>query len=87
MSKIIHLELDRAEGSLPRIIGLIERRGFHIDGMTMDGEGTHRALAIHVRPYDASRRIDVLSRQIDRLYGVRRSGSVPDEGAVSCVMQ
>ncbi len=26
MSKTIHLELDRAEGSLQRIIGLIERR-------------------------------------------------------------
>jgi acetolactate synthase II small subunit len=87
MSKTIHLELDRAEGSLQRIIGLIERRGFHIDGMTMDGEGPHRALAIHVRPCDATRRIDVLGRQIDKLYGVRRSGSVPDEGAVSCAMQ
>ncbi len=87
MSKIFHLELDRAEGSLPRIIGLIERRGFHIDGMTMDGEGADRALAIHVRPYDATRRIDVLSRQIDRLYGVRRSGPGPDEGAVACVTQ
>ncbi len=88
MSKTIHLELDRAEGSLQRIIGLIERRGFHIDGMTMDSEGSHRALAIHVRPYDATPpRSDVLSRQIDKLYGVRRSGPVPDEGAVSCVMQ
>ncbi|MEI9929554.1 MAG: ACT domain-containing protein [Rhizomicrobium sp.] len=87
MSKIIHLELDRAEGSLPRIIGLIERRGFHIDGMTMDGEGTHRALSIHVRPHDASRRIDALSRQIDKLYGVRRNGTVPNEGVVSCAMQ
>jgi acetolactate synthase-1/3 small subunit len=85
MSKIIHLELDRAEGSLQRIIGLIERRGFHIDGMTMGGEGAHRSLAVHVRPTDTSRQIDVLSRQIDKLYGVRRS--VPDEGAVSCVMQ
>jgi acetolactate synthase-1/3 small subunit len=85
MSKTIHLELDRAEGSLQRIIGLIERRGFHIDGMTMDGEGAHRTLAVNVRPYDSSRQIDVLGRQIDKLYGVRRN--VPDEGAVSCMMQ
>jgi acetolactate synthase-1/3 small subunit len=87
MSKTIHLELDRAEGSLQRIIGLIERRGFHIDGMTMDGDGANRTLAVHVRPYDASRRVDVLSRQIDKLYGVRRSNTYPVEGAVSCVVQ
>ena len=86
MSKTIHLELDRAEGSLQRIIGLIERRGFHIDAMTMSGEGTHRTLAVHVRPCDANRHVDVLSRQIDKLYGVRRPDTVPVEGAVSWAM-
>jgi acetolactate synthase II small subunit len=83
MSKTIHLELDRAEGSLQRIIGLIERRGFHIDGMAMDDAGGSRTLALHVRPRDASRHVDVLHRQIDRLYGVRRH--VPVEEGVPCV--
>ena len=86
MTKTIRIEIDRAEGSLQRIIGLIERRGFHIDGITMDGEGEHRALAVNVRPYDSSRNIDVLGRQIDKLYGVRRFGTVPLEEAASCAM-
>jgi acetolactate synthase II small subunit len=79
--RTIHIELDRAEGSLQRLIGLIERRGFHIDGMTMGGTGEHRTVAIDVRPRDGNRHIDVLGRQIDRIYGARRV-----EEAVSCAM-
>ncbi len=85
MSKTIHVELDRAEGSLLRIIGLIERRGFHIDGMVMEGAGDNRTMAIHVTPRDATRHVDVLHRQIDRLYGVRRFDSSHVEEAVPCV--
>ncbi|MGH6871383.1 MAG: ACT domain-containing protein [Rhizomicrobium sp.] len=80
--KTIHIELDRTEGSLQRLIGLIERRGFHIDGLTMQGSGEHCAVAIEVRPRDASRHVDVLGRQIDRMFGARR---VVHEEAVSCV--
>jgi acetolactate synthase-1/3 small subunit len=85
MSKTIHVELDRAEGSLLRIIGLIERRGFNIDGMVMEGAGDSRTMAIHVSPRDASRHVDVLHRQIDRLYGVRRFDASSVEEAVPCV--
>ena len=80
--RTIHIELDRNEGSLQRLIGLIERRGFHIDGMTMDGSGEHRSVAIKVRPRDASRHADVLGRQIDRMIGARRHVHVAE--AVSC---
>ncbi|HTQ15233.1 MAG TPA: ACT domain-containing protein [Rhizomicrobium sp.] len=80
--KTIHIELDRAEGSLQRLIGLIERRGFHIDGMAMAGAGEHRTVSIEVRPRDAGRHVDVLGRQIDRMFGARR---VNREEAVSCV--
>jgi acetolactate synthase-1/3 small subunit len=79
--RTIHIELDRTEGSLQRLIGLIERRGFHIDGMTMGGAGEHRSVAVQVRPRDASRQADVLGRQIDRLFGARRV-----EEPVSCAL-
>ena len=36
MSDTIHIQIDRADGSLQRLIGLVERRGFHIDGINMD---------------------------------------------------
>jgi acetolactate synthase II small subunit len=83
MSKTIHIELDREDGSLQRLIGLIERRGFHIDGMTMAGHGDNRQVAIQVRGRDATRHVEVLSRQIDRLYGMRRHSAV--EERVACV--
>lgn len=72
MSDTIHIHIDRADGSLQRLIGLVERRGFHIDGMSMADEGAMRRIALTVRGRDAARSIDNLGRQIDRLFGVAR---------------
>lgn len=72
MSDTIHIQIDRADGSLQRLIGLVERRGFHIDGINMADEGSFRHIAITVRGRDAGRCMDNLGRQIDRLFGVRR---------------
>lgn len=76
MSNTIHIQIDRADGSLQRLIGLVERRGFHIDGMALADEGAFRRIALTVRGRDAGRCMDNLGRQIDRLFGVRR---LPDE--------
>lgn len=72
MSDTIHIHIDRADGSLQRLIGLVERRGFHIDGLNMADEGAMRRVALTVRGRDAARSIDNLGRQIDRLIGVAR---------------
>lgn len=72
MSDILHLNIDRADGSLQRLIGLIERRGFHIDGMTLRDEGADRRVELAVRGRDAARNVEILGRQIDRLFGVTR---------------
>ncbi|WP_128114605.1 ACT domain-containing protein [Brevundimonas diminuta] len=72
MSDTIHIQIDQADGSLQRLIGLVERRGFHIDGMSMADEGAMRRIALTVRGRDAARSIDTLGRQIDRLIGVAR---------------
>lgn len=72
MSDTIHIQIDRADGSLQRLIGLVERRGFHIDGMTLSDEGSLRRVQIQVRGRDAGRCTENLGRQIDRLFGVRR---------------
>ena len=72
MSDTIHIQIDRADGSLQRLIGLVERRGFHIDGIDMADEGAFRHIAMTVRGRDAGRCKDNLGRQIDRLFGVRR---------------
>ena len=39
MTHTIHCEIDRAEGSLQRLIGLIERRGFDISSLDMGAIG------------------------------------------------
>lgn len=72
MTDTIHIQIDRADGSLQRLIGLVERRGFHIDGMNMADEGDFRRIALTVRSRDAARSMDNLGRQIDRLFGARR---------------
>ena len=87
---VLHLHVDRAEGSLQRLIGLIERRGFEIDHMTVgEHDEDTRSLAVGVRARDAGRCVDILGRQIDRLYGVRRTTAERAEepyhrGVVAC---
>lgn len=76
---IIHVEIDRAEGTLLRILGLVERRGFFIETMEMCGLGEEmRGLTLGIQPRDPSRRLENLGLQIDRLYGVRRLKDTPD---------
>jgi len=76
MSDTIHILIDRADGALQRLIGLVERRGFHIDGLDMAsegvGEGSALRIAMTVRGRDAGRSIANLGLQIDRLVGARR---------------
>lgn len=85
MSEVIHVQIDRADGSLQRLIGLVERRGFHIDGLILADEGALRRVQMRVRGRDAARCTENLGRQIDRLYGCSRvAGSVaafPSEAA------
>lgn len=76
MSNTIHIQIDRADGSLQRLIGLVERRGFHIDGINMADEGAVRNIALTVRGRDAGRCIKNLGLQIDGLFGARRLDTV-----------
>ena len=72
MTDTIHIRIDRADGSLQRLIGLVERRGFDIDGMSLSDEGVTRRVQMQVRGRDAGRCTEVLGRQIDRLIGATR---------------
>lgn len=86
MTDTLLIQIDRADGSLQRLIGLIERRGFEIERMSVSDAGAHREVRVGVRARDASRCPDVLGRQIDRLFGVRRMTAAPVhvEEAVAC---
>ena len=70
------------EGAIGRIVGLVERRGFECRAMTMtEADSTTAAMTLDLVPRDASRRLDVLDLQLQRLIGVTSvtvpSGSVP----------
>ena len=81
MTDTISIELDRADGTLQRLIGLVERRGFHIEGMSLtDIEGVRR-LELTVRGRDANRSTDILGRQIDRMIGATRIAAIATEAA------
>ncbi|CAL1692816.1 hypothetical protein MMB232_02998 [Brevundimonas subvibrioides] len=77
MTDTIQIQIDRADGSLQRLIGLVERRGFHIDGMSLSDEGTMRRVQLQVRGRDDGRCTENLGRQIDKLIGATRVGFAP----------
>jgi len=74
MTDTIQIQIDRADGSLQRLIGLVERRGFHIDGMSLSDEGAMRRVQLQVRGRDEGRCTENLGRQIDKLIGATRVG-------------
>ena len=64
------------EGAIGRIVGLVERRGFELRGITMTGEATCHKLTLDVAARDSSRRLDVLDLQLRRLDGVSQVSTI-----------
>ena len=64
------------EGAIGRIIGLVERRGFELRGLTMTGEATGHKLTLDVAARDSSRRLDVLDLQLRRLNVVSQVSTI-----------
>ena len=64
------------EGAVGRIIGLVERRGFELRGLTMTGEATGHKLTLDVAARDSSRRLDVLDLQLRRLNVVSQVSTI-----------
>jgi acetolactate synthase-1/3 small subunit len=71
----LSLELDLRQGTLQRLVGMIERRGFEIVHMELSSFGTVRHVHAEVQAIDGARDFDVLCRQVDRLQGMRRVSS------------
>jgi acetolactate synthase regulatory subunit len=69
MKQRIECEIDRAEGSLIRVLGVIERRGYGIEALSvsLSGRDAYR-LAFTV---ESARDTSVLLRQLERLFDVR----------------
>lgn len=69
---ILKIEFEADEGALVRLLGLIQRRGFVVQSIAMpESEGSRKVMHLTVSPLQVAYRIDVLQRQITRLYEVR----------------
>lgn len=68
----IDLLIEQTDLTLPRLVGLVDRRGFTIRSMRLDPAPAGFSVRLQVCARAPQYRLDVLERQIDRLVGVRR---------------
>lgn len=71
------IEFDSAEGSIRRLLGVIEARGFQVRTMTMGSDLERANITVGITPRDEGRCVNVLSRQIARVSGVHHVASFP----------
>ena len=70
MSERLVVSFTPAEGAVIRMLGLVERRGYSLLGLAMDERADGACITIDLQPRDASRRVEVVARQLDRLVDV-----------------
>jgi acetolactate synthase-1/3 small subunit/acetolactate synthase II small subunit len=73
MNRTIEVGLTQAEGAIVRTLGLIERRGFVVNGVETLADPQGGALLLRVEVGSRGRPYDVLVRQILRLFDVRHA--------------
>ena len=70
MTERLTVSFAPAEGAVLRILGLVERRGYALRGVTMSEKGDSGLLVVDVEPRDGSRRVNVVAQQLGRLVDV-----------------
>ncbi|MBR9825344.1 MAG: acetolactate synthase 3 regulatory subunit domain protein [Alphaproteobacteria bacterium] len=71
MSHTLNIRIADREGALVRLIGLVERRGYEICAMDKSaGDAGIADITMQIAPRGGERRIDVLMRQVARLFDV-----------------
>jgi len=70
VSERLMISFTPAEGAVVRMLGLVERRGYSLRGLAMEEFPNGASIVIDVEPRDASRRVEVVARQLDRLIDV-----------------
>lgn len=71
MTHTLTIRIADREGALVRLIGLIERRGYEICAMAKSAPAAGMAeINVDVTARGGERRIDVLMRQVSRLFDV-----------------
>ena len=75
MSGRIDVDFAFAPGAVLRMLGLVERRGFDVRGIEMDGAAGSLSLVVEAR--DSGRRLDVVAGHLRRLHDVRSVSFTP----------
>ena len=70
MSERLIVSFTPAEGAVIRVLGLVERRGYSLRGLAMEERADCASMTIDLEARDASRRVEVVARQLDRLVDV-----------------
>ncbi len=71
MNHTLRMNIHKVEGALIRLLGLIERRGFAVTAMNAHSDDASQQVEITVHLHSAGRSVDILARQIEKLYDVR----------------
>lgn len=86
MKHRLNIQLRVCEGAVIRALGLIERRGFRLDAVTLgEAQGDGQAMEVVV---SGGRSPDLLQRQLERLHDVNRveqgnnAGQAPQIGTM-----
>jgi acetolactate synthase II small subunit len=72
MTGRIEIGFAMAEGAVLRMLGLVERRGFEVRGISMAEREGQGLLSLDLNPRDAGRRLEVIAAQLRRLNDVRQ---------------
>jgi acetolactate synthase-1/3 small subunit/acetolactate synthase II small subunit len=71
MTGEIVIDFNRTEGSVLRLIGMVERKGFDVTSVIMPRTAAASSrLTLGIAARDAGRRFDTLSRHVAKVYGV-----------------
>ncbi|MFU8895762.1 MAG: ACT domain-containing protein [Gammaproteobacteria bacterium] len=71
MNHTLRMNIQKVEGAIIRLLGLIERRGFSVTAMNAHTDDAAQQVEITVHVHSAGRSVDTLARQIGKLYDVR----------------
>ena len=71
MNHTLRMNIQKVEGAIIRLLGLIERRGFSVTAMNAHSDDARQEVEITVHLRSAGRSVETLARQIEKLYDVR----------------
>lgn len=71
MNHTLRMTIQKVEGAIIRLLGLIERRGFSVTAMNAHSDDAAQQVEITLQLRSTGRSVDTLTRQIEKLYDVR----------------